>query len=302
MGENSGIAWTEHTFNPWWGCTKVDAACENCYAEQVAARFQIGWGPKAEPRFFGLHHWNDPIRWNSAAEATGKRARVFSGSMCDIFEIRDAPLGARMDHARIVLFGTIENTPALDWLLLTKRPENLRSLLPFRWQRQPLTNVWLGITAVTQQQLEERAALLGKIPAKLRFLSLEPLIQDVDVSRAIKQYGIGWVIVGGESGPHARPFNTEWARSIVRQCRAAGVPCFVKQLGANCHTRNDDNFTCEDEPDFPAWPHHLTAEDRIDDVNAANRYQGAPVRIRFRERAGADPAEWRTDLTVRERP
>jgi protein gp37 len=199
-------------------------------------------------------------------------------------------------------------------------------------QRWPLPNVWCGCTVDDQQRAEERIPDLLQTPAAVRFLSVEPLLGPVDLEQlndgswydsegaqcydALRgaayyrdgEHGlaggprIDWVVCGAESGPSARLCQVDWIRSIVRQCRVAQVPCFVKQLGANCRARNDENWTGdENDPGFPKWPGHLVGEDRIEHLPGGG-YQGAPVRVRFRNRAGADPAEWPVDLRVRELP
>ena len=131
MGENSGIEWTHHTFNPWWGCIKVSDGCKHCYAETLSERFSKNiWGPAAttDRRTFGEKHWNDPLRWNRKAEQEGIRYRVFCGSMCDWAE--DHPVA---EQERLKLWPLIQQTPRLDWLLLTKRPERIGDLLPDDW-------------------------------------------------------------------------------------------------------------------------------------------------------------------------
>jgi protein gp37 len=135
--------------------------------------------------------------------------------------------------------------------------------------------------------------LLREVPAVVRFISAEPLLEDLGL---IDLTGIGWVIAGGESGPHARPCSVEWIRSIVRQCQAAHIPAFCKQLGARVHVRNDDSFNSEEEG---AWPVELTAED-MEDLKW--QHQGNLVRLKLRDRAGADPSEWAPDLRIRQFP
>ena len=128
MGKTTGISWTDHTFNPWWGCVKVSPGCQRCYAETWDKAKGGGishWGPTAPRRFFGDKHWAEPLAWNRAAERDGVRRRVLCGSMCDVFEHRP-DLG---DH-RFCLYSLIEQTPMLDWLLLTKRPENVMDFVP----------------------------------------------------------------------------------------------------------------------------------------------------------------------------
>ena len=233
MGENSSIAWTTHTFSPVWGCSAVSPECKNCYAEAWAKRFDhVCWGCNPR-RTFGDRHWAEPVKWNRAAEKSGKRARVFCGSMCDVFE--DAP---GLDEQRTRLWKLIEATPSLDWLLLTKRPENIERMMPFVQIGGSLverfSNVWLGTTVGCKASLP-RVDELRRLPAAVRFLSIEPLLEDLG---AINLRGISWVIVGCESGPGARHMKDDWALSIRDQCVEAGVAFFLKQrmaCGKLCH-------------------------------------------------------------------
>lgn len=230
MAKNSAIEWTHHTFNPWWGCTKVSPGCKHCYAETWAKRLgALLWGARAPRRQFSDAHWRQPLAWNSAVPQ-GKRERVFCASMADVFEDR-----RDLDAPRERLWKLIEATPRLDWLLLTKRPENVADLAPYgdRWP----DNVWVGTTAENQRWLDRRMLQLAAIPARVLFLSCEPLLGPVDFSNWLKLSKLGelrmvdWVIAGGESGAHARPMNPDWARSIRDQCLAAGVRFHFKQYG-----------------------------------------------------------------------
>lgn len=230
MGAETAIAWTDSTFNPWWGCTKVDPACLHCYAETFDKR--VGgkhWGPNAERRVFGDAHWNEPLKWNRETTKAGERRRVFSASMCDWADVL-APPGLVQR-----LFGLIRSTPALDWLLLTKRADRIARLLPPDWTwgdgrpASPYANVWLGVTVGDRAGLQ-RADELRAIPARVRFLSVEPLLEDLG---QIDLTGIHWVIVGAESGPGARPMAEDWVRSVRDQCKAAGVGFFYKQQVTN---------------------------------------------------------------------
>jgi protein gp37 len=224
MGRNSRIEWTDHTFNPWWGCTKVSEACKHCYAEAWSKRVgQKVWGPKADRRFFGDRHWQEPIKWNTDALTSKRRPRVFCASMADVFEER-----TELDPWRARLWSLIEQTPELDWLLLTKRPQLVAELVP--WARRWPTNVWLGTTVEDQASAEERLPHLTKLPAVVRFVSAEPLLSDLDL-REWMGTTINWVITGGESGPKARPSNPSWFRELLQQCAEAEVPFHFKQWG-----------------------------------------------------------------------
>lgn len=146
MSEHSSIEWTDHTFNPWWGCARVSPACEHCYAETFSKRLgQKIWGVRAERRFFGDPHWREPLKWDRRAAKIGERHRVFCGSMCDIFEDR-----RDLDVHRERLWRLMAETPNLDWLLLTKRPENVALMAP--WREPWPFNVWLGTTVEDQNR------------------------------------------------------------------------------------------------------------------------------------------------------
>lgn len=243
MGANSNIAWTHHTFNPWWGCTKVSDACRNCYAERDARRFGHPelWGTSAPRRFFGEEHWQQPLLWNRKAEKAGTHVRVFAGSMCDIFEDLSV-----LANPRDRLFRLIEQTPWLTWLLLTKRPQNIAGMLPRPWPNEPRRNVWLLATAGDQEEADRNVGALIKVPAVVRGVSCEPLLGEVDLSPWLCQECIDftaaeyqkcpnnriqWIIVGGESGPHARPMKRAWVRYLLEQALDAGIPFFFKHWG-----------------------------------------------------------------------
>lgn len=224
MGKNSKIEWTNHTFNPWWGCTKVSAACKHCYAEAWSKRVgEKVWGPRSERRFFGDKHWAEPKKWNSEAMARGERYRVFCASMADVFEERK-----ELDTWRARLWLLIEETPSLDWLLLTKRPERVNAVVP--WEKGWPDNVWLGTTVEDQRIAEVRLPYLANIPAAVRFISAEPLLGALNLNPWLES-AIDWVITGGESGPHARPSSPSWFRSLLLQCMEVDVPFHFKQWG-----------------------------------------------------------------------
>jgi protein gp37 len=185
MGANSEISWTDATFNPWWGCVKVSPACTNCYAAAWAKRHGTDWGPKARRRFFGEKHWNEPLKWNTKAAAEGVRRRVFCASMADVFELLPDghPDQDQMTAERYRLWKLIGETPSLDWLLLTKRPENVIGMVPGSWLNEGFPrNVWMGTTAENQEYADLRVLHLLTIPAPVLFLSMEPLLSAVDLT------------------------------------------------------------------------------------------------------------------------
>lgn len=287
--KGSKIEWTDHTFNPWIGCTKVSPGCANCYAEARDQRFAGGahWGKDAPRQRTSEANWLGPVGWNRNAnicpicsEAYSepvdcmcngqmnptRRARVFCASLADWLD-DEVPLGWLAD-----LLALIHATPNLDWLLLTKRPENWGHRVHYAtayllaaklaaggaanaWchGRAP-ENVWIGTTVEDQARADERIPQLLQIPARVRFLSCEPLLGPVDLRMRVKPspkcrdcadcrevmvcenddkwcLSVDWVICGGESGPHARPMHPAWARSLRDQCAASGVPFLFKQWG-----------------------------------------------------------------------
>jgi protein gp37 len=221
MAENTKIQWTNHTFNPWWGCTKISPACDHCYAADWAKRFRKGrlWEGARERK--GAVSWDGPVKWNRKAAARGIRLRVFCASMADVFD-NQAPHEWRSDLWRL-----IEDTPHLDWLLLTKRPQLVRRMAPGRdWSGWG--HIWLGATVENQEEADRRISHLLNTPARTRFLSCEPLLEAIEPDLS----GIHWVICGGESGSKdkARMMDPAWARRLRDQCSAAGVAFFMKQM------------------------------------------------------------------------
>lgn len=253
MGQNSNIEWTDNTFNPWVGCFKVSPGCKHCYAEELMTRkgrWANTWGPPETTERIRTSddNWRKPLKWDRQAQKDGKRVKVFCSSLADVFEDNTQLKSWRLD-----LFMLISDTPYLDWQILTKRPEFARTF----FEQHPgflLPNVWIGTSVEDQKRADERIPELLKIPAAIRFLSVEPLLGPVDLSgRTVEgvwidqeyadlDYGLGevieregwpihWVIVGGESGPDARPMHPDWARAIRDQCTAAGVAFHFKQWG-----------------------------------------------------------------------
>jgi protein gp37 len=234
MAENSAIEWTDHTFNPWTGCTKVSPGCDHCYAEGWAKRSgHVKWGD-APRRRTSEANWREPLKWNARAATEGRRFRVFCASLADVFD-NAVPAAWRQD-----LMSLIVRTPHLDWLLLTKRIGNAKRmlsdasmhdglLLTANDEYRPPANLWIGATIVNREELLRDAAKLKATPAAVRFWSIEPLLEDLGVIP--RELMPDWVIVGGESGPGARPMHPAWARSIRDQCEAANAPFLFKQHG-----------------------------------------------------------------------
>lgn len=236
MAENSKIEWTHHTFNPWRGCSKVSPGCTHCYAERMAKRRPdvLGiWGDNGIRIIAKDSYWQLPHKWNKAAQQAGERHRVFCGSMMDVFEGPESmPFESwqGIQEARIRLWQTIIDTPHLDWLLLTKRPEHAASLLPEGgWYEGLPDNVWIGTSAENQATADERINKLLNINARVRFLSCEPLLGPVNLTHWLQS--LDWIICGGESGPQARPMHPQWARALRDQCQETGIAFFFKQWG-----------------------------------------------------------------------
>lgn len=327
MSENSKIEWTDHTFNPWEGCTKVSPGCANCYAETlVDKRYgRVKWGKGNPRRRTSAANWKQPLRWNRSAQLKFEawevfkktqrasegdlasfippsRPRVFCASLADWLD-DEVPAEWLAD-----LLARIHATPFLDWLLLTKRPENFvertlmagMHLMGYRdgdpiddgkpkalatatesviesvlgWSKGETfpANVWVG-TSVEDRPRLKRVQQLREIPAKVHFLSCEPLLEDlgaIDFANHVE-----WVIIGGESGPGARPMNVAWARSLVQQCRAAGVAPFVKQLGSR-----------------PYW----------ENADARSEFDCGGGMLDLCDKKGGAMSEWPEDLRVREFP
>jgi protein gp37 len=225
MAENSKIEWTDHTFNPWIGCQKVSAGCDHCYAESLSNRYGwVTWGPNGERKRTSEANWKKPRQWNRAAKAAGKRPRVFCASLADVFDNQVDP------SWRIDLFDLIGDCEHLDWLLLTKRPENIAKMLPTNWNVGDFANVWIGTTCEDQAAYDRRWPILHKIPAAVRFISYEPAIGPLRLHS--NDFQPDWLICGGESGPGARYMEPAWADRIRKDCKGEGVSFFMKQMTA----------------------------------------------------------------------
>lgn len=319
--ENSKIQWTHHTFNAWRGCQKVSADCANCYAEDLSLK-DSKFGKWSTIRDAGERvvskesEWGLLNRWNRLAFEAGEVHRVFCSSLSDVFEEYDSEYGkvtqdgsiyrvlsddgrnmrlGTLNDLRKRLFDRIEQLTNLDFLLLTKRPENVNKMIPAWWRDKLPDNVWIGTSVGYQDVSAKRVAELSKINAKVRFLSCEPLIGPVDlwehafVSLKVEHNGDGdtqeipvrrpvdWVIVGGESGPNARMCSVRWIDDIVRDCKEAGVPVFVKQMGSNCVGANI------------GWPE-------------GTKMPAIGGRIDLLSKKGGDMNEWPERLRIREFP
>lgn len=237
MAENSNIEWTHHTFNPWIGCQKVGPGCDHCYAETWDARGlqqrESRWGAHAARTRTSTANWNKPRAWDKKARAEIAvglpRPRVFCASLADVFDNH-----ASVDPVwRGALWRLIAETPHLDWMLLTKRPGNIAGMLPDglvapAWE-DGYPNVWLGCTITSRDEMLRDAPKLKSVDARVRFWSVEPLLGDIGEIPCDLLPDL--VIVGGESGPGARPMHPDWARSLRDQCVAAGVAFHFKQWG-----------------------------------------------------------------------
>jgi len=239
MGAITRIAWCDATFNPWVGCLRVSTACDRCYAAALSWRYgwrdgkgRDLWDVRADRKRTSSVYWRGPLRWNERAQAEGTRRRVFCASMADVFDNK-VPTSWRVD-----LWSLIRSTPALDWFLLTKRPQNIREMLPTDWGGG-WPHVWLGTTTENQEEAHRRIPHLVAIPAAARFLSVEPMLEPVDVAPWLvlpshdRRTLISWIIVGGEAGGGARPMHPNWLRGLRDQVHAAGAKLFVKQIGSN---------------------------------------------------------------------
>lgn len=239
--EGTKIEWAHHTFNPWVGCTKVSSGCKYCYAEAMMEK-RLGfveWGEHGSRRVTSPSNWQQPRVWNHKAELHGERPRVFCASLADVFEdwagiVLDHQLqnvADNLDGQRFKLFELIKITPRLDWLLLTKRPQNILKMLEQCKASGTGDNVWFGTSVENQAETSRRIPRLLEVPAAVRFLSVEPLLERVTLGPLLKH--LQWVIVGGESGLNARVCHRSWIYRIIDECECAGVPVFVKQLGSH---------------------------------------------------------------------
>lgn len=273
MGKTA-IEWCDYTWNPWRGCTEVSEGCDNCYAREFAKRNPkvLGTWGEGEPRVVaGDGYLRNPVSWRSEATNQNKRKRVFLGSMMDYFDLSGK---AELDHVRLSASVIINGTcDWLDWMILTKRPQNINSSNPDGFYTKMIEqySVWYGVSVENQKWADIRIPLMEKHYNDINvfFLSVEPLLEEVDLGKYLSKDGpVDWVIVGGESSQPSgvRRCDIEWIESIVCQCDNVGVPVFVKQLGS-----------------------FVTAGD-------------ITSRLRLAQKAGKDDDEWPDQLRRREFP
>lgn len=264
MAAETKIAWAKSTFNPWIGCTKVSPDCDACYAEAHDRRWHGGihWGQGAGRHHTSLKYWNEPIKWNTQATMTREFWPVFGGSMCDVFD-NEVPGSWRDDYWKL-----IEQTPALTWLLVTKRVGNVLKMVPQYWRRSAFPqNVWILMSAGAQDLFDRDWQRLAEIPARVRGVSIEPMRGPVIMPPQAYQQ-IHWAIYGGESRQpdrYPRECKVEWIEAGIANCRELGVAPFVKQMGH--YTSHNGKRVIfgdkgDDIRDFPAsvrvqeWPHN----------------------------------------------
>lgn len=248
MAENSKIEWTDHTFNPWIGCTKVSPACDNCYAEALMdGRYgRVQWGAGNPRSRTAPSTWQQPRKWNREAEKSGARPFVFCASLADVYDNEVDP------QWRADLFALIRETPNLVWLLLTKRIGNVHKMTPVI----PM-NVAVGATMANQEEYDRDRMKLAAVKHDLMplftFGSFEPLLGSIILDNNAPD----WIIVGGESGANARPMNLDWARSLKHQSAELGRVFNFKQVGGR---GNDKGGHTLDGMTFFDRPHVKTGE------------------------------------------
>lgn len=226
MAETSKISWTDATFNPWIGCTKVSPGCDHCYAERDNNRrkWTLGWGVGAPRKRTSEANWRNPIKWNRQAEDSGTPLRVFCASLADILD-NEVP-----DEWRFDLWRLIEMTPHLRWLLLSKRIGNALSMMPQSWRVLPPKNVCWMATMVNQEEIDRDYRKLMAVPAVCRGISVEPMLGPIWLpSQACKHGAVDWIITGGESGFGFRMCEPRWVSSVADQCKELGIAHHHKQ-------------------------------------------------------------------------
>lgn len=236
MGEHTGILWTDHSFNGWWGCTRVSPGCENCYAETFDKR--VGgdhWGPGKMRRVFGEKHWNEPLKWNRKAQADGVIRKMFCFSMADIFD-EEAPAGERDRFWELC-----RATPFLIKQLLTKRVTGYRKYMPHDLVDNPM--VWCGFTAEDQRRFDERWPEMVRLAPRIPWVSYEPALGPLTYRGYLNVPR--WTVCGGESGNGFRPMHLEWAENLRDECRERGVEFFMKQMSARTPHAREGADSCQ---------------------------------------------------------
>ena len=234
-----------YTFNPWWGCVRVSPACDHCYADSFAHRLGLDlWTANGPRRFFGEKHWQEPERWNAKAAKLGEQHLVFCASMADVGEKR-----ADLDPWREKLWDLIARTPHLVWLLLTKRPQYLRKVVP--WRGRWPANVWFGATVESPDYLW-RAEELLEADVGVRFISYEPAVGPPAFSDVLGPDRVNWLLIGSESGVQSRPMPLAWAHEAIRQARTMGASPLVKQLDAGLLSLGRKGVAVKDMERLPA--------------------------------------------------
>jgi protein gp37 len=241
--KNSRISWTDHTFNPWWGCIEVSDACDHCYAREWAKRcgFTHLWGKDHQLREFGDKHWNEPLKWNREAQAAGEPADVFCASMADVFEVH--PIA---ESIRPRLQNTIAATQWLRWLLLTKRADAIRRHVH---TFLALRNVLMGVTVENQEATR-------RINEHVRWLSVEPMLSRIRLRETAYLHSIRWVVIGGEARPggKGRPTQLDWIKELSEECQSNGIGLHVKQTGDwLARELGLENQSGKDPKEWPGW-------------------------------------------------
>lgn len=252
MGEKTGIAWTDSTFNYWIGCEAISPGCLHCYAHTWATNQGRDFAVRT---LVSEHGRNEPLRWERNHEKFfaqhGRNRRVFCSSLADVFD-NDVP-----DAWRAGIFDLMRRTPHLHWQVLTKRIGNAKRMLPADWG-DGYPNVWIGSTMVTQEEFDRDLEKLLAVPARWRFISFEPLLEEIKLptNGMVPMAGIDWAIIGGESGKNARPFDIDWGRNMLTDLQDASIRVFWKQLGSNATDRGqpiDYTGKGDDESQWAPW-------------------------------------------------
>jgi protein gp37 len=246
MAEQSAISWTDATFNPWIGCTRVSPACDHCYAARDNERRKWVSGWDAERRRTSVANWRNPIIWNRKAAAAGKPLRVFCASLADVFD-NQVPNEWRND-----LWALVRETPHLRWLFLTKRIGNVMKMVPSDW---PFANAGIMATIADQEEWDRDFRKLIAVPAPWRGVSAEPLLGRIAMHGAAAA-NLDWMITGGESGPERRPLDMDAVRAIRDQCAELGIAFHHKQNGG---LRGKDNGCLVDGREHKFFPTVLAA-------------------------------------------